>query len=183
MRSSLDIGFVLHYYIHIFEYMKVNNRITRDYHRLFSLQADVYKSLANPKRLEIINCLRNYELTVTELKNMLGWRQANISQHLAVLRQLRLVQTRRNGVNIYYSLTDKNIIRAYDLVRELLFKNSSETPPFSLKDPFQITKDVVCSMHVSAFSASEQQLYRGKTYYFCGRGCLVKFQKYPRHYL
>lgn len=155
----------------------------KDYHQLFSLQADVYKSLANPKRLEIINCLRDYELTVTELKNMLGWRQANISQHLAVLRQMRLVLTRRNGVNIFYSLADKNIIKAYDLFRELLFKLGTDAFSFSQKDPFRVTKDVVCGMHISAFSASERQQYREKTYYFCGRGCLAKFKKRPNHYL
>lgn len=156
--------------------------MTQNYHQLFTLQADVYKSLANPKRLEIINCLRDYELTVTELKNMLGWRQANISQHLALLRQLRLVKARRNGVNIYYSLADKNIIKAYDLVRELLFKNS---PTYSLsqKNLFQIIKDPVCGMHISAFSAFEEYSYKEKTYYFCGEGCLKKFIKTPTRYL
>ena len=150
------------------------------YHELFNLHAQLYKVLSNPKRLEIINCLRDYDLTVSELKNMLGWRQANISQHLAILRQLGLVKAKRNGLNIHYSLTDKKIIEAYDVMRNILF---AKTVGGGGDTILKITKDPVCGMHVSAFSASEKEIYQGKTYYFCGRGCLRKFTKEPKGYL
>ncbi|MFQ5865041.1 MAG: ArsR/SmtB family transcription factor, partial [bacterium] len=55
--------------------------------RIYELHADVCKTLSNAKRLEILNALRENEMTVTELTERVGALKANISQHLAVMRQ------------------------------------------------------------------------------------------------
>src|SRR3989344_6053247 len=93
------------YYHHIqtFEYIHMNLDV-------FSIQADLYNALANPKRLEIIHLLRHKELSVTEMVEMLGLPQSNLSQHLTILRKSNVVTTRREGKNIYYTLSHKNII-------------------------------------------------------------------------
>jgi ArsR family transcriptional regulator, virulence genes transcriptional regulator len=76
----------------------------------FSLNAEVYKVMANPTRLAILNNIRRKEMSVGDLAAMLKLRKANVSQHLAVLRRSRLVQARRAGLNVFYKLTDPRIV-------------------------------------------------------------------------
>jgi ArsR family transcriptional regulator len=94
--------------------------------KLFDLHAEICKVFANPKRLEILNSIREKELTVSELVELLDVRKANVSQHLAVLRQKGVVHTRRDGLNIYYSISDPKIIEACDLMRKVLLKQLRE---------------------------------------------------------
>ncbi len=84
------------------------------------LHADVCRGLADPKRLLIIDALRDGERTVSELVSELGIPQANVSQHLAVLRDRDLVTCRRDGQWAYYSVTSSKIIEAMDLLREVI---------------------------------------------------------------
>jgi ArsR family transcriptional regulator len=87
---------------------------------LLALHAKVCKGIADPKRLLILNTLRNGERPVMEICEELGIPQANVSQHLAVLRDRGLVKTRREAQRVYYSLTSKKIIEAIDLLREVM---------------------------------------------------------------
>jgi ArsR family transcriptional regulator len=80
----------------------------------------VCKGLADAKRLLIINALRDGEMTVTDICEELDLRQANVSQHLAILREKGLVAARRDGQFSYYSLTSEKIIQAVDLLREVM---------------------------------------------------------------
>jgi ArsR family transcriptional regulator len=84
------------------------------------LHARICKGLADPKRLLILNALRDSELSVTELCEALELPQANISQHLGVLRDRGLVTSRRDGQWVFYSVTSDKIIQALDLLREML---------------------------------------------------------------
>ena len=94
---------------------------------LFELQADICKTLASPKRLEIINCLKDGEKTVSELVEMLGVPKANVSQHLAVMRHKGVLMARRDGVNIYYSLVNQKVVQACALMREVLTEQVIES--------------------------------------------------------
>lgn len=94
--------------------------------QLFSLHAEVCKTLANPKRLEIIYALKDGELSVGELVKKLDIPKANVSQHLAVLRQRKVVASRRNGVNIYCRVSNPKIIKACGLMREVLMEQLME---------------------------------------------------------
>jgi len=93
-------------------------RATQD--ELFRLHANVCKGLADPKRLLIIDALRDGERTVSELCGELDIAQTNASQHLAVLRDKGLVRSRRDGQWVYYSLTSPKIIVAVDLLRDVM---------------------------------------------------------------
>ena len=93
---------------------------------VFKLQAEICKTLANPKRLEIINALKDGELSVGDLVESLGITKANVSQHLAVLRRSRVVDTRRDGVNIYYHINNPKIIEACSLMKSVLMEQLSE---------------------------------------------------------
>ena len=89
---------------------------------LFEMQAEICKTLTNPKRIEILNVLKNDEKTVTELVNALGASKANVSQHLAVMRHKGILNTRREGVNIFYRVANPKVIEACALMKEVLFE-------------------------------------------------------------
>ncbi|HEB34501.1 hypothetical protein LCGC14_0830860 [marine sediment metagenome] len=94
--------------------------------RIYELHADVCKTLANAKRLEILNALRDKDMTVNELAERVGALKANISQHLAVMRQKGILASRRDGINIYYRIANPKVIQACDIMREVLFEQLKE---------------------------------------------------------
>jgi ArsR family transcriptional regulator, virulence genes transcriptional regulator len=89
---------------------------------LYKLQAELCKTFADPKRLIIISELRHGEKAVGELVEVLQSPQAVVSRHLAILRNRGVVQTRREGLNIYYSLTNPRIVEACDISRQVLLE-------------------------------------------------------------
>lgn len=91
--------------------------------KLYELQAELCKTLSNPKRLEILDILKEEgEICVNRLAEMLEIPKANTSQHLAVLRQAGVVNTRKDGINVYYSLRSKKITEACSLTRNILIE-------------------------------------------------------------
>ena len=86
----------------------------------YNLHTDICKTISNPRRQAIIDTIRKSELTVNALMKKTGIPQANLSQHLAILRVKGVVKARREGNNIYYSITNPKIIEAYDLISEVL---------------------------------------------------------------
>ncbi len=89
-------------------------------HTLFELHAEVCKIFSHPKRLQIIEALGRGELTVSEVVARLRLPKANVSQHLAVLRQKKVVVTRRDGLSVYYRIANPKIIQACNLMRQVL---------------------------------------------------------------
>jgi ArsR family transcriptional regulator len=87
---------------------------------IFELHADTCKALASPARLRIIALLRDREMCAGDIVKALGVRKANVSQHLAVMRQRGIVQARREGLNVYYRLASPKVIQACELMREVL---------------------------------------------------------------
>lgn len=90
------------------------------------LHARVCKAIADPKRLLIINELRDRELSVGDLCDALGFSQSNASQHLAILRERGVVSARRVGSNVFYSLRSQKIVQAVDLLREFLAEDLAD---------------------------------------------------------
>jgi ArsR family transcriptional regulator len=84
------------------------------------MQAEICKALANPIRIEILNLLKTGERTVTELANLVGVNQANLSQHLTILRSKKIVEAKRVGNSVYYSLANPRIIEACNLLKQIL---------------------------------------------------------------
>ena len=89
---------------------------------IFKLHAELCSTMANPIRLEIISLLRNEEKSVGDLAESAGISQANMSQHLTVLRRQAMVETRRAGATIYYRLANPKMLKAFDILREILFE-------------------------------------------------------------
>jgi ArsR family transcriptional regulator, virulence genes transcriptional regulator len=101
--------------------------ISQQKQQLFKMQADICKTMADPKRLMIVHALREGELSVGQLGIRLELPQANVSQHLAILRKRSIVNTRREGTTVYYSLSSHKIGDACDMVREVLNEQLSST--------------------------------------------------------
>ena len=95
--------------------------------KIFEMHAGVCKSMASPTRLKIMNLLREGEKSVEELKKQLELPKANLSQHLGILRQRGIVSSRRAGLNIYYKVTNPKMIKACDILREVLFELMQES--------------------------------------------------------
>lgn len=92
---------------------------TRDL-ELYKLKAELCKTFADSRRLIIIEELRHSEKSVGDLVQALAVPQAAVSRHLALLRDRGVVNSRREGTNVYYSLTDPKICEACDLVHDIL---------------------------------------------------------------
>lgn len=87
---------------------------------LYKMHAEMCKTFSNPTRLEILDLLRYKEMSVTEIIEKTKLSQANISQHLSLMKSKGIVLSRRKGQNIYYTLANKKIIKAFDIIREVL---------------------------------------------------------------
>ena len=98
---------------------------------LYRLKADISKAFSDPKRLIIIAELRDGEKTVGELVKATEISQAVVSRQLAILRAKGVVLPRRAGNNIYYSLSDKRICQACDIVHEVLLGNLAKNREFT----------------------------------------------------
>jgi len=156
------------------------------YSKLFNLQSDLLKAISHPRRLEIIHLLRDQELPVTDIHTMLDLPQANISQHLMILRDAKIVNKRRDGKQIYYRLADFRVIRASDLMREYLIDlhQDSDLTKHSTLDMQELTPlvtDPICKMRLSPKTASFHLNHQGKDHYFCASGCLKKYKQ--KHHL
>lgn len=153
------------------------------YEKLFLLQEEILKTLANQKRLEILQLLKSQELTVNQMVQMLGISQTNLSQHLGVLRHTKLVTTRKDGLNVYYRIADKRIALVIKELREFLkaqYKNDPEIAKISKVDKeavYPIVRDPVCGMRMSIDEVCESIEISDKIYYFCAKGCKDHFVK------
>ena len=87
---------------------------------LYEIHAEMCKVFSNATRLEILNLLRDRELSVTELIEKTKLSQTNISQHLSIMKSKGIVSSNRKGKNIYYKITNPKIIKAFDIIRDVL---------------------------------------------------------------
>lgn len=100
--------------------MKVRRPLPRS---AYERNAETYKILANSKRLEILNLLREQEMAVQDLVKILKISKANVSQHLALLRHEKLVTVRREGLKAYYNIVDPRIVEPCRILYQLFRKS------------------------------------------------------------
>jgi ArsR family transcriptional regulator len=90
-------------------------------------KADIFQALAHPTRIAIIELLQNGELSAGELMERLGMEQANVSQHLSVLRAKMIVANRKSGNQVFYSVRDPIITEVLALMRRYFQRHLKET--------------------------------------------------------
>uniref|UniRef100_E6Q3B0 Regulatory protein, ArsR n=1 Tax=mine drainage metagenome TaxID=410659 RepID=E6Q3B0_9ZZZZ len=85
---------------------------------LRNFKADLFKTLAHPARIRLLDALREGEKTVVELQQALDLGQPSVSQHLAALRGKGLVIARREGLFVRYSVADPRLWDLLDAARD-----------------------------------------------------------------
>ncbi len=95
----------------------MESQLAREIDMLYN---QVCHALGDPKRLMILYILDRRPYSVTELAAELDIPQPTVSRHLKILRERSLVETERDGASVYYSLADKRMIKALDLMRAMV---------------------------------------------------------------
>lgn len=126
------------------------------------------KALGHAKRLEIVCLLHGHELTVNQVVQMTALRQSAVSQHLMLLKQVRLVHQSKIGKEVYYSLSEDHFLNL-----SLFIDSLTKVRPMEDREP--LVTDPICQMHLTPTSASFTAEYDGVRHYFCGKGCLKQF--------
>ena len=88
-------------------------------HRLQQFKAELFKALGHPARIRILEHLRTGERTVSELQALLQIESSTVSQQLAILRSRSIVEGRKQGASVYYTVSDPLIFDLLDIARRI----------------------------------------------------------------
>jgi DNA-binding transcriptional ArsR family regulator len=104
-------------------------------------KADIFQALAHPTRIAILELLSPGEISAGTLIEKLGMEQANVSQHLAVLRAKQLVSNRKVGNQVFYSVRDPIIIEVLNLMRTYFHAHLKEA--LGMLDEIEKTQETI----------------------------------------
>lgn len=94
---------------------------------IYQLKADFFKTLGHPARIRILEILRDGEASVSELLTQMELEPSHLSQQLGVLRRAGIVQSRKEGASVHYSVADPRIFTLLETAREILSASLKET--------------------------------------------------------
>ena len=75
--------------------------------------AELFRAFSDTSRVRILSAIMEREMNTSALANQVGITESAISHHMRGLRQMRIVQTRRAGKEVYYSVVDPHIIALF----------------------------------------------------------------------
>ena len=101
---------------------------------LRTYKASIFRALSHPTRIAILEVLRERELSARTIQEKLGLEQANLSQHLAILRSHQIVVNRKDGNQVFYSIRNPMLVEVLDIMRRYFHAN--------LTDAIQMLKEV-----------------------------------------
>ncbi|SES86330.1 ArsR/SmtB family transcription factor [Anaerobranca gottschalkii] len=87
---------------------------------ILRLQVKVFKGLAHPIRIKIIQKLANGPLCVCELNEDIEFSQGNLSQHLKILKDAHIIDSRKDGLKVFYFIRDERILTMLDESKDLI---------------------------------------------------------------
>lgn len=93
---------------------------------LYVTKATLFRTLGHPARVRILELLRDGEHSVGALQEALGLDSGGTSQHLAALRRIGLVESRREGTSVFYRVADPRIFGLLDIGRALIARSLQE---------------------------------------------------------
>jgi ArsR family transcriptional regulator len=99
----------------------------RDLGSIAELKATMFRAMAHPPRIRILETLSAGERSVSDLQPEIGIESSHLSQQLGVLRRAGLVSSRKEGQSVYYSLKDPLIADLLAVARQLLISSLTET--------------------------------------------------------
>lgn len=108
--------------------------------KIYLYHADMCKVFSHPKRLELINMLRDGEMSVNDLSQRLHMEGSNLSQHLAMMRERRILVTRKEGNAVYYRIANPRLLTIFDMMRELLFERIRQDAELIGAEPIRLAR-------------------------------------------
>ena len=87
---------------------------------LRTYKANIFRALSHPTRIAILEVLRDHELSARTIQEKLGLEQANLSQHLAILRSHQIVVNRKDGNQVFYSIRYPVLVQVLDIMRQYI---------------------------------------------------------------
>ena len=100
---------------------------------VYRMHADFCKFMANAKRIEILFLLGQQELCVEEIADKMEIKIANVSQHLSIMRERGVVETRREGTKIYYKIANPKTLQACLIMRDAMIEQMTKNMNFIKK--------------------------------------------------
>lgn len=94
---------------------------------LRKFKAEIFQALAHPTRIAIVEILRDGEIPASRIFETLQIEQANASQHLSVLRSKRIVVSRKEGTQVFYTIRDPLLIDVLDIMKRYFEKHLAES--------------------------------------------------------
>ena len=93
---------------------------------IYQMHAEVCKTLASARRIEIIDRLRDGKMLAGDLARVMGISKANLSQHLSIMRRNGIVNARREGAHMHYRISSRKVVKACQLMREVLLERLAQ---------------------------------------------------------
>jgi DNA-binding transcriptional ArsR family regulator len=94
---------------------------------IYQVKADFFKTLAHPARIRVLELLRDGERSVGELIPEVGIEASHLSQQLGILRRANVLQSRKEGSTVRYSVTDQRIFELLEVARAILTSTLAES--------------------------------------------------------
>jgi DNA-binding transcriptional ArsR family regulator len=94
----------------------------------YQLKAQIIKAMAHPSRLKMIDALAKQELCVCDLQRIVGSDMSTVSKHLSVMKNAGIVQDRKVGLQVYYSLRVPCILQFFGCVEAVMAARFTPTP-------------------------------------------------------
>jgi DNA-binding transcriptional ArsR family regulator len=94
---------------------------------IYKVKAEFFKTLGHPARIRVLEVLREGERSVGDLVPAVGIEASHLSQQLAILRRANLVQTRKDGTSVHYSVGIPEIFELLDVARKILASSLIDT--------------------------------------------------------
>jgi len=95
--------------------------------KIYMMHAEMCKVFTSPVRLEILDMLRDGKKTVTELVQLTGLNQSNISQHLLIMKDRGILITEKKGNYVFYSIANPKISEAFGMMKEIMIDQLAES--------------------------------------------------------
>lgn len=93
---------------------------------IYQVKADFFKTLGHPARIRVLELLRDGERSVADMMPLVGLEQSHLSQQLGVLRRGGIVESRKDGTTVLYSVTDPRLFHLLETAKEILATSLSE---------------------------------------------------------
>ena len=94
---------------------------------IYQVKADFFKTLAHPARIRVLEILRDGEHSVSQLIPEVGIESSHLSQQLAVLRRANIIQARKVGAAVHYSVADARIFQLLEVAKSIITTSLAES--------------------------------------------------------